>query len=48
MLAWLLLDAQGAPAQDMVMLVGLLFAAFGGSFQALARRPERVLIGYKG
>jgi len=47
-LAWLLMRAQGAPAADTALLVALLLAAFGGSFLVLARRPELVLIGYKG
>lgn len=47
-LAWLLLRAQGASPRDTALLVGLLLAAFGGSFLILARRPDQVLIGYKG
>ena len=47
-LAWLLLRAQAADSLDTALLVGLLLAAFGGSFLVLARRPDLVLIGYKG
>lgn len=47
-LAWLLLQAQRADAEATGLLIGLLLAAFGGSFLVLARRPDLVLIGYKG
>lgn len=47
-LAWLLLDAQGAGPQESALLAALLLAVYGGSFLLLARRPDQVLIGYKG
>jgi hypothetical protein len=36
------------PRLNRVVLACLLLAVYGGSFLVLARRPERVLIGYKG
>ena len=47
-LAWLVLDAAGAPAGGRLFFVLVLAALFAASFAALVRRPDVVVIGYKG
>ena len=47
-LSWLLLSGQGASLAQRTMFLLLLAAAYGASFAALARHPERAVIGYKG
>ena len=47
-LAWLVLDAAGAPAGDRLFLVLVLAGVFAASFVSLLRRPDVVTIGYKG
>ena len=47
-LAWLVLGGEGAPEGQRLLAVALVAAAFGTGFLALARRPEEVVLGYKG
>jgi 4-hydroxybenzoate polyprenyltransferase len=47
-LAWLMLDARGAPFDRQLGLVAVLAGAFALAFGALASRPGDVVIGYKG
>jgi 4-hydroxybenzoate polyprenyltransferase len=47
-LAWLVLEAHGAPQTDRLLLAAALTALFVGSAAALAARPDDVVIGYKG
>jgi 4-hydroxybenzoate polyprenyltransferase len=47
-LAWLVLDAAGAAAGERLFFVLLLAGLFAASFVALVRRPDVVVIGYKG
>jgi 4-hydroxybenzoate polyprenyltransferase len=47
-LAWLVLDEAGAPAGERFFLVLVLAGVFAASFASLVRRPDVVVIGYKG
>jgi 4-hydroxybenzoate polyprenyltransferase len=47
-LAWLVLAAAGAPAGERLFFVLALAGLFAGSFASLVRRPDVVVIGYKG
>ena len=47
-LAWLVLGGEGAPHKQRLLAVALVAAAFGAGFVALARRPDEVVLGYKG
>ena len=47
-LAWLVLGGEGAPQRQRLLAVVLVAAAFGAGFLALARRPDEVVLGYKG
>ncbi len=47
-LAWLVLGGEGAPAEQKLLALALVAAAFGAGFVALARRPDDVVLGYKG
>jgi 4-hydroxybenzoate polyprenyltransferase len=47
-LAWLMLDARGAPFDRQLGLVAVIAAAFAIAFVALASRPGDAVIGYKG
>jgi 4-hydroxybenzoate polyprenyltransferase len=47
-LAWLVLAAEGAPAEHRLVFGLLLLAAYATSYVLLAQRPERAVIGYKG
>jgi hypothetical protein len=47
-LAWLVLGGEGASAGARAAFAWLLAALFAASVAALAARPERVVIGYKG
>jgi len=47
-LAWLMLDARGAPFDRQLGLVAVLAGAFAIAFAALAARPGDAVIGYKG
>ena len=47
-LAWLVLGGEGAPQEQRLLAVALVTAAFGAGFLALARRPDEVVLGYKG
>jgi 4-hydroxybenzoate polyprenyltransferase len=47
-LAWLVLDAAGAPAGERLFFVLALGGLFAASFVTLVRRPDVVAIGYKG
>ena len=48
LLAWLVLGGEGATDTARATIVCALAALFLGSTAALAARPERVVIGYKG
>jgi 4-hydroxybenzoate polyprenyltransferase len=47
-LAWLVLNSAGAPAGERLFFVLLLAVLFAASFASLVRRPDVVVIGYKG
>ena len=47
-LAWLILQGRGAGLADQVVLQLALLGAFGVGFVTLARRPDDVVLGYKG
>jgi hypothetical protein len=47
-LTWLVLGGEGAPHQQRLLAVVLVATAFGAGFLALARRPDEVVLGYKG
>jgi hypothetical protein len=47
-LVWLVLEGEGAPAEQRLFALALVAAAFGAGFVALVRRPEDVVLGYKG
>jgi len=47
-LAWLLLDARGAPAEHELVVLGAIAFAFALGFVVLAARPHEAVIGYKG
>jgi hypothetical protein len=47
-LAWLLLSGQEAPPALRAVVVLLVAASYLGSYAALAKAPEDVVIGYKG
>jgi 4-hydroxybenzoate polyprenyltransferase len=47
-LVWLLLEGEGAPAGHAVLALVLVAAAFGGGAVVLSRRPQEVVLGYKG
>jgi len=47
-LAWLVLVAAGAPAGESLFFVLVLAGLFAASFASLVRRPDVVVIGYKG
>lgn len=47
-LAWLVLAAAGAPAGARLFFVLVLAGLFAASFASLVRRPDVVVIGYKG
>jgi 4-hydroxybenzoate polyprenyltransferase len=47
-LVWLVLEGEGAPAEQRLLALALVAAAFGAGFLALVRRPEDVVLGYKG
>jgi hypothetical protein len=48
LLAWLVLEAAGASAAERLFFVLALAGLFAASFAALVRRPDVVVIGYKG
>ena len=47
-LVWLVLSGEGAPYEQRLFALLVVTAAFGGGFLALARRPDEVVLGYKG
>lgn len=47
-LAWLVLAGDGAPASHRLGALAAVALAFGGGFLVLARRPQAVVLGYKG
>jgi hypothetical protein len=47
-LAWLVLESAGAPAGERFFFVLVLAGLFAASFVSLVRRPDVVVIGYKG
>jgi hypothetical protein len=47
-LAWLVLVSAGAPAAERFFVVLVLAGLFAASFASLVRRPDVVVIGYKG
>jgi 4-hydroxybenzoate polyprenyltransferase len=47
-LAWLVLAGDGAPVAHRLLALGAVALAFGGGFLVLARRPQAVVLGYKG
>jgi hypothetical protein len=47
-LAWLVLAAAGAPPGERLFFVLVLAGLFAASFASLVRRPDVVVIGYKG
>jgi hypothetical protein len=47
-LAWLVLESAGASAAERLFFVLALAGLFAASFAALVRRPDVVVIGYKG
>jgi 4-hydroxybenzoate polyprenyltransferase len=47
-LVWLVLEGERAPAEQRLLALALVAAAFGTGFLALVRRPEDVILGYKG
>ena len=47
-LAWLIVDGHGAGPADEIVLQLALLGAFGVGFVTLARRPNEVMLGYKG
>lgn len=47
-LAWLVLESAGAPAGERLFFVLVLAGLFAASFVSLVRRPDVVVIGYKG
>jgi 4-hydroxybenzoate polyprenyltransferase len=47
-LVWLLLEAEGAPTGQRLLALALVTAAFGAGFLGLVRRPDEVVLGYKG
>jgi chlorophyll synthase len=47
-LAWLVLDARGAPLEHELALVAAIAGAFAIAFATVAIRPQDAIIGYKG
>lgn len=47
-LGWLVLDGAGAPPAERLVFTLALTGLFAGSFVSLVRRPDAVVIGYKG
>ena len=47
-LVWLVLEGERAPTEQRLLALALVAAAFGTGFLALVRRPEDVVLGYKG
>ena len=47
-LAWLVLEGQGAPPGTTLAFAAALTALFGLGFAVLVARPEEAVIGYKG
>jgi hypothetical protein len=47
-LAWLVLESAGAPAGARLLFTAGLAGLFAASFVSLVRRPDVVVLGYKG
>ena len=47
-LLWLVLDGEGAPLEHRVLALVAVGGAFAAAFVTLARRPQEVVLGYKG